>query len=152
MININDKSKVVNLCNYPVSWRRITTIGDEYIKANASTYIVNSEIEAQRDADNKFITGTDRIGSHAEVYIDNAELREQFLFDSKEEKRSQFILNDDNCKFILDLKTPSSFKKNLEEKVITNSEKRKIMDYARKNKLNDYDKIKALEDYCNMKF
>lgn len=149
---MNDKSKVVNLCDYPVSWKRITTIGDEYIKGNASTYIVNAEIEAQKDAGNLFIVGTDGIGSHADVYIENPELREYFSFDNKEEKRKQFILDDEVCKYILELKTMSSFKKNLEDKVVTRNEKLKIINYARKNKLNDYDKIKVLEEYCNAKF
>jgi len=152
MVNMNDKSKVVNLCSYPVSWKRITVIGDEYIKANASAYIVNSELESQKDSGNTFIAGTDELGSHAEVYIENPELREQFSFDNKEEKRVQLIVDDDKCKYILDLKTPSSFKKNLTETIITNAEKIKMMNYARKYKLNDYDKIQQLENHCSLKF
>jgi hypothetical protein len=152
MVNMNDKSKVINLCSYPVSWKRITLAGDEYLKAGATAYIVNSEIETQKDSGNAFIAGTDGLGSHAEIYIENPELREQFMFDNKEEKRTQLIVDEEKCKYILELKTPSSFKKNLKEAIVTNHEKMKIMEYARKVKLNDYDKIKELEEYCGIKF
>jgi hypothetical protein len=152
MVNMNDKSKVINLCNYPVSWKRITQMGDEYIKGNASVYVLNSELETQKDSGNKFIVGSDGQGSHAEIYIDNAELREQFMFDDATEKRTQFVVNDDKCKTILESKAISSFKKNLKENIVTNHEKMKIVDVARKIKLNDYEKIKALEDYCEITF
>ena len=46
-INMNDKSKVKNLCDWPVSWQRINSSGDEYLKANAVIYINNAEIESQ---------------------------------------------------------------------------------------------------------
>lgn len=152
MVNMNDKSKVINLCNYPVSWKRITAMGDEYLKANASVYIANFELESQKDSGNLFIAGTDGLGSHAEVYIENPELREYFMFDNKEEKKTQLIVNDEICKALFEYKQLSAFKKHLADTIANNHEKLKIMDYARKNKINDYEKIKALEDHCGMKF
>ena len=151
-VNMNDKSKVVNLCDYPVSWIRKTSTGDEWIKAGGSTVIVNSELEVQKDNGNKFIIGSDGLGSHASVYIENEELREQFGFDSKEEKRNQLIINDEKCNYILGLKTPSSFKKNLEDNIITEQEKMKIMNVARKIKLDEFSKIQVLEEYTGMSF
>lgn len=152
MLNMNDKSKVVNLCEYPVSWERITQSGDEYIKSNGSVYITNSEIETQKENGNKFLAGTDGIGSHALVYIENPELREHLSFDNKEEKRVQLIIDDEKCKYILDLKTFSSFKKNVESNIKEVHEKKKIIEVAKKLKINDYDKIKFLEDYCGISF
>jgi hypothetical protein len=151
-INMNDKSKVINLCNYPVSWKRITQIGDEYIKANAIAYILNSEIETQKDSGNKFIAGVDGLGSHAEIYIDNKELREYLEFDNPTEKRTQFVLDEEKCKSILELKTQKAFEKSVKENVLTNQEKLKLVDVARKNKFNDYEKIKFIEEYCEMTF
>jgi hypothetical protein len=151
-INPNDKSEIKNLCDYPVSWERKTITGDEYLKANATTYITNAEIETQINNDNPFLKGTDDIGSHASVYINNPELRESLGFDSKEEKRVQLIVDDKKCEEILALKTPSAFKKNLESNIVTNQEKMKIMNVARKIKLNSYDKIQELEKYCDIPF
>ncbi len=151
-VNMNDKSKVVNLCDYPVSWCRKTYTGDEWIKANGSSFIVNSELEVQKDDGNKFIIGTDGLGSHASIYIENEELREEFGFDNKEDKRKQLIIDDDKCKYILELKTPVSFKKNLEDNIVTEQEKIKIMNVARKIKLDEFSKIQTLEEYTGIKF
>jgi hypothetical protein len=150
-LNMNEKSKVINLCDYPISWQRITQIGDEYIKANATMYILNSELETQKDSGNRFISGTDGLGSHAEVYIDNPALRERLGFDDPNEKRIQLFVDEAKCKEILELKTPT-FKKKIAELILTNQEKLKIIEVARKTKLNDFDKIQILEEHCNIKF
>lgn len=151
-IDMNGKSKVKNLCDWAVSWERINSIGDEYLKANAIIYISNAEIESQVQNGNKFFTGNDSIGSHARVYIENSELREYLGFDNKSDGKTQFILDEDKCKQIIEYKTFSTFKKHLEEDVVTNQEKAKIINYARKAKLNDYDKIKELENHTGIKF
>lgn len=151
-VNMNDKSKVKNLCPFPISWVRITTIGDEYIKPSSSVYILNSEIDAQISNRNTMLSGTDGLGSHAMAYIENDEFREELKFDCKSESRKQTILDDEKCKYILELKTPSSFEKNVEYNIVTIHEKMKIMEYARKIKLNDYNKINFLEGYCETKF
>lgn len=151
-VNMNDKSKVKNLCTFPISWKRITQMGDEYIKAGTSVPILNSEIEASVESGNVFLAGSDRLGSHAMAYIENEELREQLGFDNKAENKKQLIVNDEKCEAILTLKTFSSFKKNVEEMILTQHEKFKIIEAARKLKINDYDKITFLQNYCNMKF
>ena len=152
MVSPNEKSKVLNLCSFPVSWERSTLAGDEYLKSHASTYIANSEIQTQIENGNKFIGGIDGNGSHADVYIDNAELREQYGFDNKTENKKQLIIDDEKCEYILGLKTLSAFKKNLESNIVTVSEKMKIMEFARKNKLNEFDKVEALEEYTGLKY
>lgn len=149
-INMNDKSKVKNLAPWDVSWLR-TNGTDEFIKGNASVYIANDELEMQRDAGNRFFVGTDGLGSHATVYIENPEMREYLNFDSKEENREQFILNDDACQKLFDYKTIKKFKEKLVEDVITNQEKTKIVDYAIKVKLNEFDKVQALEEHTGLK-
>ena len=150
-LNMNDKSKVKNLCAWQISWERDSS-GDETIKPNATIYIVNSEIESQVLNGNKFFCGTDTIGSHAKVYIENPELREYLKFDSKEEKRSQLIIDDEECRKLFEYKTLDTFKKNVEKSIVTNSEKSKIMNYARKIKIDSYEKIQVLEEHCDLKF
>jgi hypothetical protein len=150
-INMNDKSKVRNLASWPISYERINTPGDEYLKANSVIYINNAEIESQVQNGNKFFTGTGN-GDHARLFIENPELREYLGFDNKSEGKTQFILDDEKCKQILEYKTFSVFKKHLEEDIVTNHEKAKIINYARKFKLNDYEKIQELEKVCQMKF
>jgi hypothetical protein len=152
MLNMNDKSKVVNLCSYPISWVRITSTGDEWIKGNGATYITNSEIESQIENNNVFLKGIDEIGSHADAYIDNEDFRIQLNFDNKDDNRKQFIVNDDICKQILESKSIKEFKKQIEKSILTTQEKMKIIEYARIHKLNEFDRVKFLEEYCNIKF
>jgi len=151
-INMNDQSKVKNLCDWPISWQRYTKPGDEYLKPNSSVYISNTEIDSQINNGNRFFTGTDGLGSHAEVYIENADLRELFNFDHKEDKREQLIINEEKCKSILELKTLSAFKKNVDENIVTNQERRKLIETARKMKFNDHEKISFIEQFCGMEF
>lgn len=150
-INLNDKSKVKNLCPWNISWERQTSEGDEFLKANQVAYIVNSEIETQVQNGNSFFIGTGN-GEHARVFIENSEMREYLGFDNKSEGFKQLILDDDKCKQILEYKTFSTFKKHVEEEVVTNQEKAKIVNYAKKSKMNDYDKVKFLENHCGLKF
>jgi hypothetical protein len=151
-VNLNDRSKVKNLCDWAVSFERINSIGDEYFPPNGTIYISNMEIESQVQNGNVFFAGTDRNGSHARLLIDNPSMREYLGFDNKDENRKQLILDDDRCKEILDYKTFKVFKEHVENEVITNQEKSKIINYARKTKLNDYEKIQLLEQHCGIKF
>lgn len=150
-INMNEKSKIKNLCPFPISWKRITIIGDEYLKPNASVFVLNSEIYAQVESRNIMLAGNDQLGSHAMAYIENDELREDLKFDDKADGRKQNILNDEKCESIINSKF-SAFKKSIEENVVTQHEKMKIIASARKSKLNDYDKIEFLQTYCGLKF
>ena len=149
--DMNSRSKVKNLCEWNISWERYSMEGDEFIKSNQTVYIPNMEIETQVQNNNLFFIGTGN-GSHARVYIENAEMREHLGFDNKEEKQTQLILNDEKCKEIFEYKTFSTFKKHITEIIITNQEKSKIVSYAKKNKINDYDKIRFLEEHTGLSF
>ena len=151
-IDMNSRSKVKNLCGWNVSWERFSMEGDEFIKANQTVYIPNMEIETQVQNNNLFFSGNDNLGSHARVYIENAEMREHLGFDNKEEKRVQLILNDEKCKELFDYKTFSVFKKHVIENIITNQEKSKIVSYAKKNKINNYEQIQFLIEHTGLSF
>ena len=43
-------------------------------------------------------------GNHARIYVDNKDFREYVGFDNAEEKRTQFILTDEEFQKIFDLK------------------------------------------------
>lgn len=151
-INWNERSKVINLCDWNISWEQKNFTGDEFLKARNVTYITNMEIETQVQNGNTFFVGTDGIGSHSRVYIDNPALREHLGFDCKAENRTQLILTEEKCKEILELKNFNTFKKHVAENVVTNQEKAKIMNYARRIKLNDYEKIQYLIEYTNIPY
>lgn len=151
-VNLDSRSMVRNLCPWDVYFNAINNPGDFVIKANGTLSMLNSEIASQCSNSNIFFVGTDSQGSHARVYIENPELRIYVGFDSEDGKIKQNILTDEKCQDLLEIKTQKSFEKKIQEEIVTEHEKDRILAYARKIKFNDFDKISFLEEYTNKKF
>jgi hypothetical protein len=150
-LDMDKRSKVTNLCSWPVSFKLPNSKGEIILDAGKSTTLNNTELVTLADNQDIMFYGTQN-GNHARIYVDNKEFREYVGFDDVSSKTTQFVLNDEECQKILDLKQDSAFKRNIEEKVILNHEKHNIIAYARKVKYNDYNKIKILEDYTGIKY
>lgn len=145
------RSKVYNLCPWPISFTLPNSGGIQWIDAYNSTTINNGELVTMADNNEGMLCGKGE-GNHARLYVDNPEFRKYVGFDNPESKKVQFVLNDDECQKILDLKTDAAFKKNVEEKVLLNHEKHIFMDYCRKHGLNVYSRVKFIEEYTGLKF
>lgn len=124
---------------------------DKVIKPLGTIDLLNREIKLCCDNSNVFFVGTGK-GNHARVFVEDADMRIFVGFDSEDGKRKQIIINDEICQKLFDLKTMSTFEKNVNESIVTEHEKDYIMNYARKNKVNDYAKISYLENYTQKKF
>ena len=107
------------------------------------------EIIAQCYANNKLFVGNDGKGSHANLFIDNKDLRVELEFESAED--TQNIITEDKVKSLFELKTLSVFKKRFEEAIVTDAEKALVVDLIKKLKINDYDKIVYVEAYTGYK-
>ena len=151
MLDLDKRSKVINLCSWTVSFKLPNSKAEILLEGGKSTTINNAELVTLADNQDIMFYGTGN-GDHARVYVDSKEFREHVGFDDPENKRSQFVLTNDELQKIFDLKQDAAFKKNIKEKVIMSHEKQNIIDYARKTKFNDYDKIKFLEEYTELKF
>ncbi len=151
MIDKNSRSMIRNLCPWAVSFRLPISKADVLLSANKTTSINNEELIVLCENGNVMFSGTGE-GNHARIYMENADLRKYVGYDSEDGKTKQFILNDEECQKLLDYKTMSAFEKNLEEKVVGQHEKARLIDYARKVKFNDFDKIVALEQHCEIKY
>lgn len=150
-LDLDKRSKVINLCPWTISFTLPNSNAEVILDANKSTTINNAELETLAENHNIMFWGTDD-GNHARVYVDNAEFRQHVGFDDVENKRIQFVLNDEACIKILELKTDSAFEKNIKEKAVMAHEKAMLLAYCRKAKLNDYNKIRFLEQYTGEKF
>lgn len=150
-LDMDKRSKIINLCSWTVSFTLPNSKAEILLESGKSTTINNAELVTLADNQDIMFYGTDN-GNHARIYVDNKDFREYVGFDNIEEKRTQFILNDDEFQKIFDLKTDSAFEKNIKEKVVMNHEKHNIIEYAKKNKINDYNRIKFLEEYTGIKF
>lgn len=149
-LDMDKRSKVVNLCTWPVSFVLPNSKAEIVIGGKKSTTINNTELVTLADNQDIMFYGT-YCGDHARVYVENEEYRKHVGFDDPENKRIQFVLTDSECQKIFDLKTDSSFEKNVKEKVVMYHEKDIIMAYARKINLDSYKRIKFLEEHTGIK-
>lgn len=150
-LDMDKRSKVVNLCPWAVSFMLPNSNGEVLLEANKSTTINNEELVTLADNQNVMFCGTGD-GNHARIYVENPDYRQYVGFDDPENKKIQFVLTSDECAKILELKTDSTFEKHVKEKIVLNHEKEIFMSYCRKTKLNDYNRIKFLEEYTGIKF
>lgn len=149
-LSMDEKIQIRNLCNWAVSFKRIDSIGDVLIPANTTMRISRGEVFSQAQSNNVLFTGTDGIGSHARIYIDDRNTRVELDFESEDGKRTQNIISDDKIKEIFAIKTKTGFEKAIKENIVTKAEMSVIVNAVKKLKLNEYDKVKFIEEYTGM--
>ena len=150
-LDLQKRSSIKNLCPWAVSFTLPISNASNLLGAEKKTSINNEELVALMENSNVMFAGNGN-GNHARISVENEELLKYVGWVSEDGKTRPFILTDDECQKILDYKTISTFKKHLEEDIVANHEKAKIVEYARKIKLNDYEKITELENHCGIKF
>lgn len=149
-LNMDEKVTVKNLAGWSVGFSKKdgTFAGDVTIPPKGSVRIARSEILAQVQNNNKLFVGTDGLGSHATIYVDDEDTRIEVGFEIENGKMKQKILSEEKVKEMFGLKTMRTFEKHLEKNVVTRAEKYTFIEYIKKLKLNDYEKIKISEEYC----
>lgn len=150
-INLEKRYRVKNISDHQVSWRKLTTIGDETLVGGATVPISGVEIEAQVSSGNKFFVGYDGLGSGAKVYILDEKLRKYFEFDSADGKTKQKVLTDEKISQILSEKNIEKFEASIKEWVVGLSEASKLVRVIKTSGFNDYKKIKIIENYTNIR-
>lgn len=149
-LNMDEKISVRNLCEWTVSFKRLDGVGDVLINANTAIRLPRGEIYSQVQSGNNLFAGTDGVGSHARIYIDDKETRIDLDFEDSEGKRTQLIVDDNKIKELFAIKAKNAFEKAVREVVITNAEKAKLAGGVRKFKLNEFDKIQFIQEYTGM--
>lgn len=150
-LDMQKRSSIKNLCPWVISFTLPISNANILLGADKKTSINNEELVALCENTNPMFAGTGN-GNHARITVENEELLKFVGWISEDGKEKPFILTEEECQKILDYKTISTFKKHLEEDIISNHEKAKIIEYARKVKLNDFEKITILEEYTKIKF
>lgn len=150
-INLDEKVTVINLAPWNVGFPNMINRGDTCFSPYAKLRIKRDELVDQISSGNKLLAGLDSYGSHATLYIDDAETRKYLEFDSEDEKRTQNVISDEKIKKWFELKTQVSFEKNIKENVITRAEKSYLLDAIKRLKLDSYEKINFCQEYCKFK-
>lgn len=159
MIDANKKISLKNLTNWALTFKRINSIGDVIVPPKGKITMLADEIMAQVYNNNRLFVGEDGKGSHARIFIEDEEVRLEAEFETKDGSKGetngapqkQEVLTDEKLKEIFSLKTLVSFKKNIQEKVVSQAEKSRAIEYAKINKINDHDKLEFLEKYTGFK-
>lgn len=145
---MDDKVSVINIATWDVGFPNIVGHGDTIISPNSSVRMKREEVIAQVSAGNKLLSGLDSYGSHATLYIDDAETRRYLEFDSEDGKRTQNVISKEKILKWFELKTATSFEKNIRENVVTRAEKKFLLKTIKDLKLDSYEKIEFCKDYC----
>lgn len=147
--NLDKKVVVINLAPWNVGFPNIEN-GSTTFAPNGFTRMKRDEIVMQIQKGNKLF-GLDEFGSHATLYIDDAETRKYLEFDSEDGKRLQAVLTPEKIKGWFELKTFKAFERNIKENVVTRAEKQYLLRTVKDLKLNEHDKIRFCEEYCKFK-
>lgn len=148
-IRMEDKITLTSIAPWHTGFARILTVGDVAIAPHGVVRLSREEILAQGQSGNKLITGIDGMGSHATLYIEDEWTRKELGFDTDEKK--QTVINKKLVKDMFDKKTLPTFKKAVEENIVTRAEKFSLLSIIKTLKINEYDKIAFCEEYCGAK-
>lgn len=149
--NMDKKVLVKNIAPWDVGFPNKSTYGDTLFSPSGTTRVTREEIVIQAGAGNKLFNGIDSVGSHATLYIQDAETREYLGYDSAEEQRTQEVINDDKIIAWFNLKTQKTFEKKIEENVKTMAEKSYLLDAIKRLKFDSFEKISFCQEYCKFR-
>lgn len=150
-LNLDEKVTVRNIAGWSVGFPKITEVGDVHVAAGGSIRLTRNEIISQVQNGNKLIAGFDGYGSHATLFVDDADTRKELEFESEDGKRKQDVYSDDKLKSIFALKTYKTFCDRFTEAFVTRAEKHAAISAIKKLKLNEYDKIQFVKEYTGYK-
>lgn len=150
--DLDKKVTVKNIAGWTVGFaRKADGIGDVSIAPNGSIRLSRNEIIAQCQTGNKLFTGTDGLGSHATLYVDDAETRVELGFADAKSKKAQLVYSDKKLKELFAIANLEQFKVAFSEAIRTRAEKYASVEGIRRLKLNEYDKIRFVADYTGYK-
>ena len=148
-LNLDEKVTVRNLANWDVGFtRKHDGTGDITIVAGGQQRLSRNEIQAQVNNQNKLFSGTDGVGSHASVYIEDEATR--YLLGFEDESHKQLVFSDELVKELFDMKF-ENYKSALPEYISTRAEKYAFKEAINRLGLNDYRKIMFASEYTGYK-
>lgn len=145
-LNLDAKVTVRNLAGWDVTFARLHDgVGDVTIVANGHQRLSRNEVVAQVNNNNKLFIGSDTIGSHATIYIDDAPTRRMLGFE--EDDRPQMVFTEQLVTDLFDM-SQSDYEAKLPYYIRTKAEKYALIETIKKLRLNDYAKMVFASEYA----
>lgn len=147
-LNLDKKVTVKNLAGWEVSfYRKHDGTGAINITKGGLQRLSRNEIQAQINDGNLLFIGAGN-GSHATLYIEDADTRRWVGFE--DENNPQMVFTEELVKKLFDM-NQSDFETNLPIYIRTRAEKFALIETIRKLGLNDYRKIVFAENYTGFR-
>lgn len=148
-LNLDVKVTVKNLAGWDVTFARLHDgVGDVVIVANGQQRLSRNEVVAQVNNNNKLFTGSDTVGSHATIYIDDEATRKLLGFE--EDDRPQMVFTEQLVKDLFNMRQ-SEYEEKLPTYIRTRAEKYALIATIKKLRLNDYAKMVFASEYTGYK-
>jgi hypothetical protein len=152
-VDLDEKVTIKNIASWNVGFARLSDMrGDVIVPANGSVRLSRNEIIMQTQNGNRLFLGTDTIGSHATLFIEDRYTRIEVEFESQDGKRKQDVLTDEKVKSMFEIKSEKSFNDSLTKNIVTRAEKYALVQMVKRLKFNDYSKMILIEKYTGYKF
>lgn len=148
-LDLDKKVTVKNVTTWTTGFARIEGTGDVSLVPKGSMKIQRSELIAQSQSGNKSLNGVDGVGSHADIYIDDAPTRIELGYE--DDKRKQMVFSDALVKEIFAIKSQDEYERRFAESFVTLLEKIAVIEAIPRLGINDYSKIRFAEDYTGLK-
>lgn len=145
-LNLETKVTVKSIADWTVGFaRRADGYGDITIAPKGSVRLSRNEIITQVQNGNKLFAGTDGVGSHPTLIIEDAPTRIEVGFEG--EDFQQKVFSDELVKKLFKIESTEEFEMKLKESICTRAEKYAVIDAIKRLKINDYSKIRFVENY-----
>lgn len=151
-LNADVKVTVTSIAGWLTGFHRFDGVGagfDMSIPPFGKVKLSRAEIIAQVQNGNKLFAGTDGMGSHATLYIQDKPTRIELDFENGE--RKQKVFSDKLVKDLFNIKNFNQFQTALEDAIVTRAEKYALVCAIKRLGLNDYEKINHIEKYTGYK-
>lgn len=149
-LNLDAKVTVRSIAPWKTGFHRIAEgYGDVFIAPNGTVRLSRNEIIAQIQSGNVLFAGTDGMGSHATLYIEDAPTRREVDFES--EDRKQAVFSKELVSTLFANKVQKAFEKDFRKAIRTRAEKFAVMNEIKSAGINDYNKIRFAEMHTGLR-
>jgi len=144
-LNLAKRVTIRNTTNIDTYFRQVLKSADAKVAKKGTMSLSVEEILAQCDNGNPSFVGHNRDGSHASLYIEDAEVRKYLGFDT--DKSKQEVIDEQAILQIFDASSISAFANQLKEKILTMGEKQTLRDVIASDKVDSHQKIELATAY-----
>lgn len=151
-VKTTERVSIDNLCYWDIYFRSEETDKDICVKGGikGNVKLTASEVLAQVQADNVAFVGTDGLGSHAAIRINDPVIRE-YVFG---QDINPVQLTEEAVRKLLEIEDRKEFRAELEKLVVTRAEKRQIVMTCEKIGIDNVEsfKMNLIESISGVKF